>query len=169
MNQEEFLETNRKYRELMDRLGIVTETWSSREAYDPNVPFSEIDRISIFTTEYKDGSKKVEETPRIYSHLMVMCQEVLQDWGYEYYPREQNNLILGHEFVFQHNDFDLPSIYIRHNPFHRDMFKVADDSNYRTITDKHTWKAILDKHIEYLIKRSGNTRMLRELKLRELI
>jgi len=167
MNQEEFLETARKYQELMDKLGIVSKTWSSRDSFDPNIPFSEMDSVSILTTEYNDGRKDIVETPMIYSHLMFWCKEVMEEWGYIYDPSYKASVkFLVPEFRFQHDE--LPSIYIKHNSVHRNMFKIADDNN-RTIESKHTWKILLDKHIKYLIEKSGSTKMRRELKLRELI
>ena len=159
-------ELTKKYQELHEKLGIVSKNWSSRSGYDPTIPFSQIDKISIFTINYKDGRKDITETPRISSNLMMMCQEVLEDWGYKYSFCVEEK-ILGAEFTFKHDG--LHSIRIIHNSVHRDMFKIGGDSGYQTIKDKHTWKVSLEKHIKYLISRSGNIRMERELKLRELI
>ena len=167
MNQEDFLETARKYNELMKSLGIVTHTYSSRTGLDPNIPFSEIDDISIKTIGYEDGRKDVYERVNRYSHLMVWGQEVLENWGYKF-DQEYKGVkrAFSPEFRFIHED--LPSIYIRSNSCHRNMFRV-DDDQYFTVNTKEDWEPVLNKHIKYIIYKSGNKTMLRDLKLRELI
>ena len=170
----EELSIHEKWVKLMDELGLVNTTWGSKSAYDPNIPFSHYDINSYSIDKFKDGSEKIYERIERVSDKFLWVDEVLTDWGYSFVPKEpveKKSFSLDEGFEWQHPNWNLGKIAINHNRFHKDMFQIkyifGYSDTWTTIKTKEEMKSFLDKCIIWQIKRSNDTQLLREVKLKE--
>jgi hypothetical protein len=122
--------------------------------------------------EFLNGEVKVsKQYNRTKSQFFERVFSFLQGWGYEidenyYDSKRYNNLHNDYKF----NGDGLPSITVNLNCFHDDIFKTS--IGYERESD---WLKVekteqeINKQIVSHIKRKGDTKLLRELKLRQLL
>ena len=158
-------------KEMYDKLGIKNMIDKSESAEDPSVRFSKFDKVRTYGMEFLTGEVEVsKQYNRTRSQFFERVFTFLQGWGYEidenYYDSKR---------YFLHNDYrfkgrDLPSITVNLNCFHDDIFKTS--IGYERESD---WLKVekteqeINKEIVSHIKRKGDTKLLRELKLRQLL
>jgi hypothetical protein len=159
-------------KEMYDKLGIKNMIDKSESAEDPNVRFSKFDKCRTHGIEFLTGEVKVsKQYNRTKSEFFERVFTFLKGWGYEidenYYNSERyNNLHNDYKF----NGDGLPSIRVNLNCFHDDIFKTS--IGYERESD---WLKVekteqeINKEIVSYIKRKGDTKLLRELKLRQLL
>jgi hypothetical protein len=158
-------------KEMYDKLGIKNMIDKSVSAEDPNVRFSKFDKVRTYGMEFLTGEVKVsKQYNRTRSQFFERVFSFLQTWGYEI---DEN--YYGSERYFLHNDYKfkgdgLPSITVNLNCFHDDIFKTSIE--YERESD---WLKVekteqeINKEIVSYIKRKGDKKLLRELKLRQLL
>lgn len=158
-------------KEMYDKLGIKNMIDKSDSAEDPNVRFSKFDKCRTYGMEFLNGEIKVsKQYNRTKSQFFEKVFKLLQGWGYEidqeYY--DSKRYFLDNDYKF--NGVDLPSITININCFHDDIFKTKigheSESNWIKV---EKLEQELNKQIVSYIKRKGNIKLLRELKLRQLL
>jgi hypothetical protein len=158
-------------KEMYDKLGIKNMIDKSESAEDPNVRFSKFDKCRIYGMEFLNGEVKVsKQYNRTKSQFFERVFSFLQGWGYEidqeYY--DSKRYFLDNDYKF--NGDGLPSITVNINCFHDDIFKTS--IGYERESD---WLKVekteqeINKQIVSHIKRKGDTKLLRELKLRQLL
>jgi hypothetical protein len=159
-------------KEMYDKLGIKNMIDKSVSAEDPNVRFSKFDKCRTYGMEFLTGEVKVsKQYNRTRSQFFERVFSFLQGWGYEidenyYDSKRYNNLHNDYKF----NGDGLPSITVNLNCFHDDIFKTS--IGYERESD---WLKVekteqeINKEIVSYIKRKGDTKLLRELKLRQLL
>lgn len=158
-------------KEMYDKLGIKNMIDKSESAEDPNVRFSKFDKVRTSGMEFLTGEVKVsKQYNRTKSQFFERVFSFLQGWGYEidenYYGSERR--FLDNDYKFKGDG--LPTITVNLNCFHDDIFKTS--IGYERESDwlkvEKTEKEI-NKEIVSYIKRKGDTKLLRELKLRQLL
>lgn len=158
-------------REMYDKLGIKDMIEKLESAEDPNVHFSKFDKVCTFSIESLTGEVKVSKRyNRVKSQFFERVFSFLQSWGYEidenYYISERR--FLDNDYKFKGDG--LPTITINLNCFHDDIFKTS--IGYERESDmlkvEKTEQEINNEIISY-IKRKGDKKLLRELKLRQLL
>ena len=159
-------------KEMYDKLGIKNMIDRSESAEDPNVRFSKFDKVRTHGMEFLTGEVKVsKQYNRIRSQFFERVFTLLQGWGYEideeyYDSKRYSNLYNDYKFKAK----DLPSITVNLNCFHDDIFKTS--IGYERESD---WLKVekteqeINKQIVSHIKRKGDIKLLRELKLRQLL
>lgn len=158
-------------KEMYDKLGIKNMIDKSESAEDPNVRFSKFDKVRTSGMEFLTGEVKVsKQYNRTKSQFFERVFSFLQGWGYEidesYY--DSKRYFLDNDYKFKGDG--LPTIKVNLNCFHDDIFKTS--IGYERESDwlkvEKTEKEI-NKEIVSYIKRKGDTKLLRELKLRQLL
>lgn len=158
-------------KEMYDKLGIKNMIDKSESAEDPNVRFSKFDKVRTYGMEFLTGEVKVsKQYNRTRSQFFERVFSLLQGWGYEidqdYY--DSKRYFLDNNYKFKGDC--LPTITVNLNCFHDDIFKTS--IGYERESDwlkvEKTEKEI-NKEIVSYIKRKGDTKLLRELKLRQLL
>jgi hypothetical protein len=158
-------------KEMYDKLGIKNMIDKSESAEDPNVRFSKFDKCRTYGMEFLNGEVKVsKEYNRIRSQFFEKVFSFLQGWGYEidqdHYDSKRHFLDSSYKFKGK----DLPEIKVNLNFFHDDIFKTS--IGYERESD---WLQVekleqeINKQIVSYFKRSGDIKLLRELKLRQLL
>lgn len=158
-------------KEMYDKLGIKNMIDKSESAEDPNVRFSKFDKVRTSGMEFLTGEVKVsKQYNRTKSQFFERVFSFLQGWGYEidenYYGSERR--FLDNDYKFKGDG--LPTITVNLNCFHDDIFKTS--FGYERESD---WLKVekteqeINKEIVSYIKRKGDTKLLRELKLRQLL
>lgn len=171
----EELSITEKYRQLMESLGIVSTTHGSKSAYDPNIPFSHYDTNHYSIDKFKDGSEKIYERIERVSDKFDWINEILMDWGYSVVEKEPRKKEFGVDtgFEWRHPNWKLSTMSVNNNPFHKDMFQIkyvfAYSDTWTTIKSKEEMKKFIDDCIIWQIKRTDDTQLHRELKLKQLL
>jgi hypothetical protein len=158
-------------KEMYDKLGIKNMIDKSVSAEDPNVRFSKFDKVRTYGMEFLTGEVEVsKQYNRTRSQFFERVFSFLQTWGYEidenYY--DSKRYFLDNDYRFKGRD--LPSITVNLNCFHDDIFKTS--IGYERESD---WLKVekteqeINKEIVSYIKRKGDKKLLRELKLRQLL
>ena len=158
-------------KEMYDKLGIKNMIDKSESAEDPNVRFSKFDKVRTYGMEFLTGKVKVsKQYNRTRSQFFERVFSLLQGWGYEidesYYDSERR--FLDNDYKFKGDG--LPTITVNLNCFYDDIFKTS--IGYERESD---WLKVekteqeINKEIVSYIKRKGDTKLLRELKLRQLL
>jgi hypothetical protein len=158
-------------KEMYDKLGIKNMIDKSESAEDPNVRFSKFDKVRTYGMEFLTGEVKVsKQYNRTRSQFFERVFTFLQGWGYEidenYYGSERR--FLDNDYKFKGDG--LPTITVNLNCFHDDIFKTSIE--YERESD---WFKVekteqeINKEIVSYIKRKGDKKLLRELKLRQLL
>ena len=158
-------------KEMYDKLGIKNVIDKSESAEDPNVRFSKFDKVRTYGMEFLTGEVKVsKQYNRTRSQFFERVFSFLQGWGYEidesYYGSERR--FLDNDYKFKGDG--LPTITVNLNCFHDDIFKTS--FGYERESD---WFKVekteqeINKQIVSHIKRKGDIKLLRELKLRQLL
>lgn len=159
-------------REMYDKLGIKDMIEKSESVEDVNIRFSKFDKCHTSGIEFLNGEVKVSKRyNRAKSQFFERVFSFLQGWGYEidqdYYDSKRYSF-LDNDYKFKGDG--LPSITVNLNCFHDDIFKTS--IGYERESDwlkvEKTEKEI-NKEIVSYIKRKGDTKLLRELKLRQLL
>ena len=157
-------------KEMYDKLGIKNMI-DKLESAEDNVRFSKFDKVRTSGMEFLTGEVKVsKQYNRTKSQFFERVFSFLQGWGYEidenYYGSERR--FLDNDYKFKGDG--LPSIKENLNCFYDDIFKTS--IGYERESDwlkvEKTEKEI-NKEIVSYIKRKGDTKLLRELKLRQLL
>jgi len=154
-------------KEMYDKLGIKNMIDKSVSAEDVNVRFSKFDKCRTYGIEFLTGEVKVsKQYNRVKSQFFERVFSFLQGWGYDYYDSERT--FLDNDYKFKGRD--LPTITVNLNCFYDDIFKTS--IGYERESD---WLKVekaeqeINKEIVSYIKRKGDTKLLRELKLRQLL
>ena len=158
-------------KEMYVKLGIKNMIDRLENAEDPNIRFSKFDYCRIHGMEFLNGEVKVhKEYHRVKSQFFERVFSFLQGWGYEidqdYYDSKRHFLDNDYNFKGQ----DLPTIKVNINRFYDDIFKTSigyeRESNWFQV---EKLEQEIGKEIISYIKGSGNIKLLRELKLRQLL
>ena len=158
-------------KEMYDKLGIKNMIDKSESAEDPNVLFSKFDKCRTYGIEFLNGEVKVsKQYNRIRSQFFEKVFSFLQGWGYEidqdHYDSKRHFLDNSYKFKGK----DLPEIKVNLNFFHDDIFKTS--IGYERESDWFKVEKLeqeINKQIVSYFKRSGDIKLLRELKLRQLL
>jgi hypothetical protein len=158
-------------REMYDKLGIKDMIEKSESAEDVNIRFSKFDKCRKSGIEFLNGEVKVtKQYNRVKSQFFERVFSFLQEWGYEidqdYYDSKRH--FLDNDFKFKGRD--LPEITVNINCFHDNIFKTRigydRESNWFQV---EKLEQEISKEIVSYFKRSGDIKLLRELKLRQLL
>lgn len=158
-------------KEMYDKLGIKNMIDKSESAEDPNVRFSKFDKCRTYGMEFLNGEVKVnKQYNRTKSQFFEKVFSFLQGWGYEidqdHYDSKRH--FLDNDFKFKGKD--LPEITVNINCFHDTIFKTRigydRESNWFQVEEL---EQEINKQIVSYFKRSGDIKLLRELKLRQLL
>ena len=110
----------------MDALGIVSESHGIISKFDKDIPFTDLDTDSTYTTKYKDGREETRFHPaRRYSTYLTYFDQAAQQFGYKY-DGFSKQFLGGHwTWQIQNSDFILP--------FHITLYTgyVHNDFNFR--------------------------------------
>ena len=157
-------------KEMYDKLGIKNMI-DKLESAEDNVRFSKFDKVRTYGMEFLTGEVKVsKQYNRTKSQFFERVFSFLQGWGYEidetYYDTKRH--FLDNDYKFKGRD--LPEIKVNINAFHDDIFKTCigyeRESNWFQV---EKLEQEISKEIVSYIKGSGNIKLLRELKLRQLL
>ncbi len=157
-------------KEMYDKLGIKNMI-DKLESAEDNVRFSKFDKVRTYGMEFLTGEVKVsKQYNRTKSQFFERVFSFLQGWGYEidesYYDSKRH--FLDNDYKFKGDG--LPIITVNLNCFHDNIFKTS--IGYERESD---WLKVekteqeINKEIVSYIKRKGDTKLLRELKLRQLL
>jgi hypothetical protein len=161
------------WQEIYEKLNIEKQISRTESAEDPKIKFSKFDKCHVSGWHFKDGQIKEERRySREVSTFFTKAFKILQNWNYEidddYYNRERRFLENDYEFKSPY----LPKININVNCFHHNLFRFTlgyelSSSSWLNTKDLND-KIFNDKIINH-IKKNGDVRSKRELKLRLLL
>ena len=158
-------------KEMYTKLGIENMIGRTESAEDPKIRFSKFDKCSISGIQFTNGDKtENKKYDRTRSQFFERVFSFLKGWGYEidetYYDTKRH--FLDNDYKFKGRD--LPEIKVNINAFHDDIFKTCigyeRESNWFQV---EKLEQEIGKEIVSYIKGSGNIKLLRELKLRQLL
>lgn len=127
-----------------------------------------------FKYKYKPDEVYVKYT--IVSHVFQWANEVLESWGYK--CEERDPLVYKRGFLDKNyywrtpDILNLESISIDNNFCHRHLFLIntlAYKTNYFKVETKKDIEDRIEEVINWMIKRRGDKKLMRELQLRELL
>jgi hypothetical protein len=160
------------WQEIYDKLGIKDWKSKSESGESKDILFSKFDKCHVDIIEYKNGEvKETRRYSREISKNFSIIYEYLSSFGYEidydYYDKKRyNNLCCDYQFIAN----GLPKIVIDFNLFHNDLFQIninyGFDSTFHKMKD---YKKTIFKSLSFHAKKDNNVKLLRHLKLLELL
>lgn len=164
MTQEDYDKVEQHWKEI----GLLSITSGAHSAEDESIPFSRWDKCYTTTYKYKERPDEVHERLERVSKYFQWANDILTDFGYKL---ERENT--PYTFSFRHPNYEIGCIGIHANNYHKGLFQItsvfAYSSDFVKIETYKDMQDFIEKCITFVVKRTGDVQLNRELKIKQLL